>query len=118
MKDWIWRIKEVRDRKRARELAIKKALAGTALIGAALICSGFYDGDQQYVEEVYTVQKGDTLWDISCEYMKKNTGGRRYILEYMHGIIEANPCLQNGNEGHLQPGQDLVISYWVKKESE
>ena len=118
MKDWIWRIKEVRDRKKAQELAIKKALAGSALVGAALICSGFYDGDQQYVEEVYTVQKGDTLWDISSRYMAKNTGGRRYILEYMHGIIEANPCLQNGNEGHLQPGQDLVISYWVKKESE
>ena len=97
-------------------MAIKKALAGVSLIGAALICSGFYDGDQQYNEEIYVVQSGDTLWDISCEFMKKNTGGRRYILEYMHGIIESNPALQNGNEGHLQPGQELVISYWTKKD--
>lgn len=37
---------------------LKKFLAGAAIIGAAVICAGFYDGDQVRVETVYTVQPG------------------------------------------------------------
>lgn len=116
MKDFPWRIKEERDKKHEIELALKKFAAGTALIGAAVICSGFYNGEQQFHEETYTVQAGDTLWDISCEYMKKNTGGRRYILEYMYGIIENNEELQADNGGYIYPGQQITITYWTKED--
>lgn len=117
MKDFLWRVKEARDRKRGIELALKKFLAGTALIAAAVICAGWYDGEQQYVEEVYVVQEGDTLWDIASRYMDKNSGGRRYILEFMYGIIENNEALQDSNGGFIEPGQEIVITYWVRKES-
>lgn len=115
MDDFEVKIRAKRARKRWIESVVKKSLTAAALIGAAVICAGFYDGNQQYVEEVYTVQKGDTLWDISSEYMKKNTGGRRYILEYMSGIRESNPWLVETHD-QLHPGDKLIISYWVKKE--
>ena len=105
---------DARARKRSIESALKKFLAGTAIIGAALICAGFYNGDQVRVETVYTVQPGDTLWDISEEYMQKNTGGRRYILEFMSGIRELNPWLLETHD-QIQPGDRLTITYWVKK---
>lgn len=95
--------------------ALKKFLAGAAIIGAAVICAGFYDGDQVRVETVYTVQPGDTLWSISEEYLQKNTGGRRYILEFKEGIKELNPWLCDTHE-QIQPGDSIVIRYWVKKD--
>lgn len=115
MRDFTQQIKEQRDRKRGLEDALKKFFIGTALIGAAVVLTGFYEGDQELITETYTVQKGDTLRHIAEEYLKKNTGGRRYILEFEQGIIEQNTELQNGNSGHIQPGQKLQISYWVKK---
>ena len=115
MKDFLERIEEARDHKRGIESALKKFLAGTAVIGAAVICAGFYDGDQRLITETYTVKEGDTLWSIATEYLKKNTGGRRYILEFKQGIIENNPELQNGNEGHIRPGQEIIINYFVKE---
>lgn len=109
--------KEQQDRKKRLEAVVKKCLTGAVLIGAAVLLTGFYDGDQVLVEEVYTVQKGDTLRHIAEEYLPKNTGGRRYILEFQEGIIENNPELQNGNSGNIHPGQKLKITYWVKKET-
>lgn len=100
------------------EKTIKKVLAGAALGGVAVISSGFYDGNQQLVTETYTVKKGDTLWGIASEYLKKNTGGQRYILEFEQGIIEINPELQDGNAGHIRPGQKITINYFVKEEKE
>lgn len=115
MKDFLEQVEVARANKRGIESALKKFLAGAAIIGAATICVGFYDGDQVLVEEVYTVQKGDTLRHIAEEYLPRNTGGRRYILEFEQGIIENNPALQNGNAGHIQPGQQLKITYWINK---
>ena len=117
MQEWDELIKEQQDRKKRLESLIKKFVGGAALIGAAVLLTGFYDGDQQLVEETYVVKKGDTLRHIAETYLEKNTGGRRYILEFEEGIIENNPALQNGNSGHIHPGQKLKITYWVKKET-
>ncbi|SDO85423.1 LysM peptidoglycan-binding domain-containing protein [Selenomonas ruminantium] len=115
---WRKALKERRAKQKRRESVIKKVLAGAALVGAAIIFTGFYDGDQRLVTETYTVKEGDTLWSIATEYLKKNTGGRRYILEFKQGIIENNPELQNGNAGHIRPGQEIIINYFVKEEKE
>jgi nucleoid-associated protein YgaU len=112
---WRKALKERRAKQKRRESVIKKVLAGAALVGAAVICAGFYDGDQVRVETVYTVQPNDTLWSISEEYLKRNTGGRRYILEFKEGIKELNPWLIDSKE-QVQPGDKVTISYWVKKE--
>lgn len=116
MKDFMERVEEARAHKRGIESALKKFLAGTAIIGAAVICAGFYDGDQVRVETVYTVQPGDTLWLISEEYLQKNTGGRRYIMEFMEGIKELNPWIKENNYV-IHPGDKIRVNYWIKKES-
>lgn len=114
MIDFLKRVEEARAHKRGIESALKKFLAGTAIIGDAVICAGFYDGDQVRVETVYTVQPGDTLWSISEEYLQKNTGGRRYILEFKEGIKELNPWLVDSKE-QVHTGDKVIISYWIKK---
>ena len=114
MKDFEQCLRESRERKRGIENALKKFLAGTALIGAAVLLTGFYEGDQELVEEIYIVQKGDTLWHVAEEYLAKNTGGRRYILEFMSGIREQNPWLTETHD-QLQPGDKLKITYWREK---
>lgn len=118
LEQWRKKLKERRAKQKQREATIKKVLAGAALIGAAVIFSGFYDGDQRLIEETYTVKQGDTLRGIATEYLKKNTGGRRYILEFEQGIIELNPELQDGQSGHIKPGQKIRISYFVKEAKE
>ena len=117
MKDFLKQVEEARTRKRGIESVVKKCLTGAVLIGAAVLLTGFYEGDQQLVEETYVVKKGDTLRHIAETYLEKNTGGRRYILEFEEGIIENNPTLQHGNSGNIHPGQKLKITYWVKKEN-
>lgn len=114
MKDFMERIEEARARKRGIESALKKFLAGTAIIGAAVICAGFYDGDQVRVETVYTVQEGDTLWHIGEEHIKLNTGGRRYLPEFVEGIKELNPWVKE-NDYVIHAGDKIRISYWIKK---
>ena len=98
--------------KRAR--AIKKAAACAAVAIIGLATMGFYDGDQELVETTYIVQNGDTLRGISERYLEKNTGGRRYILEFESGIKELNPWLAEDN-ATLHPGDNIRINYWVKK---
>ena len=75
----------------------KKAVAGAAIALAAILCAGAATHDDGQgailVEEVYVVKPGDTLWGISETYLRKNTGTRRYILEYKAGMEELNPWL-------------------------
>ena len=80
-------------------------------------CGAFYSGDCELVEEEYIVKPGDTIWGISKEFMEKNTGTNRYILEFKEGIYENNPWLTE-RKGIIYPGDKLVITYWVKKEAE
>ena len=103
-----------------REL-VKPVLIGGAFIAAAVFLSGatvepFADGrNAVLVEEVYVVKPGDTLWGISETYLRKNTGTRRYILEYKSGIEEMNPWLLE-RHGMIYPGDKLKVTYWVKNE--
>lgn len=98
----------------------KKIITGSCVIGAALLCAGMaaYDDGKNavLVEETYTVRPGDTLWGIAEEYVAKNTGTRRYILEYKSGIEELNPWLVD-RKGMIYPGDRLVLTYWVKEET-
>ena len=99
----------------------KHIAIGGAFVGVAALCSGavnpWDDGGAVLVEEVYTVKAGDTLWDIAEEYVTKNTGTRRYILEYKEGIYENNPWLVERG-GLIRPGDKLTLTYWVKNEEE
>ena len=114
IEQWHKAMRERRAKQKRREAIIKKVLAGAAIIGAAFVFTGFYSGDQVQVETVHKVQKGETLWGISEDYLKKNTGGRRYMLEFKEGIKELNPWLVESKE-QIQPGDKITIRYWVKK---
>ena len=100
----------------------KKLIAGCCIAGAAILFSGacnpWDDGrNAVLVEEVYTVKSGDTLWGIAERYLEKNTGTRRYILEYKSGIEENNPWLLE-RHGMIYPGDRLTLTYWVKGDTQ
>ena len=95
----------------------KKLIAGCALAGLAILCAGMAQEDgvnAVLVEETYTVRPGDTLWSIAEEYVAKNTGTRRYILEYKEGMEELNPWLLD-RKGEIYPGDKLRLTYWVRE---
>ena len=99
---------------------LKAALVGGAFVAAASLFSGavnpWDDGKNAVlVEEVYTVRPGDTIWGIAEEFCAKNTGTRRYILEYKEGVYENNPWLVE-RKGAISPGDKLTLTYWVKSE--
>ena len=99
----------------------KKAVVGAAIALTAILCAGAatHDGGKNavLVEEVYVVKPGDTLWGIAEMYCAKNTGTRRYILEYKSGVEENNPWLLD-RHGMIYPGDRLKLTYWVKEETE
>ena len=97
----------------------KAIIAGGIVAGAAILCAGMAtqeDGKNAVlVEETYIVRPGDTIWGIAEEYIAKNTGTRRYILEYKSGMEELNPWLLD-RDGMIYPGDRLTLTYWVKGE--
>lgn len=100
----------------------KAVIISGAFVTAAALCSGAVNPwddtrDAVLVEETYTVRPGDTLWGIAEEYVAKNTGTRRYILEYKEGIYENNPWLVD-RKGLIRPGDELQMTYWVKGEQQ
>ena len=100
---------------------VKAIIAGGIVAGAAILCTGMVtqeDGKNAVlVEETYVVRPGDTIWGIAERYVKKNTGTRRYILEYKEGMYENNPWLVE-RAGMIYPGDKLTLTYWVKGEGE
>ena len=100
----------------------QQILIGGAFVAAASLFSGAVnpwndDKNAVLVEEVYTVRSGDTIWGIAETYLRKNTGTRRYILEYKSGIEEMNPWLLE-RHGMIYPGDEIKVTYWVKEERE
>ena len=100
----------------------KKIIAGCVIAGLAILfagaCNPWENGKNAVlVEEVYVVKPGDTLWGISETYLRKNTGTRRYILEYKSGVEELNPWLLE-RHGLIYPGDRLTLTYWVKGEEQ
>ena len=95
----------------------KKIITGCVLAGLAILCAGacnpWDDRHAVLVEEVYVVRPGDTLWGIAEEYTAKNTGTKRYILEYKSGMEELNPWLLD-RKGMIYPGDEIKVTYWVK----
>ena len=101
-------------------MTTRKVIVGCCIAGAAILLAGACSPQPDrrnavLVEEVYVVKSGDTLWDIAETYCSKNTGTRRYILEYKEGIYENNPFLVD-RKGLICPGDQLVLTYWVKNE--
>lgn len=98
----------------------KAIIAGGIVAGAAILCAGMATQEDTHavlVEEVYTVRPGDTIWGIAERYVAKNTGTRRYILEYKSGMEELNPWLLD-RDGMIYPGDEIKVTYWVKGEEE
>lgn len=101
----------------------KKVIVGCALAGLAILFAGaasepWDDGEKAVlVEETYVVRPGDTVWDIAETYCAKNTGTRRYILEYKSGMEEMNPWLLE-RRGMIYPGDEIKVTYWVKEAQE
>ena len=99
----------------------KKVIVGCALAGLAILFAGAasepWDGGKNavLVEEVYVVRPGDTIWGIAEEFCAKNTGTKRYILEYKAGMEENNPWLME-RRGEIYPGDKIKVTYWVKEE--
>ena len=94
----------------------KAAVVGGIVAGAAILCAGMATQEDTHavlVEEIYVVRPGDTIWGIAEEYIAKNTGTRRYILEYKSGMEELNPWLLD-RDGMIYPGDEIKVTYWVK----
>ena len=99
---------------------VKTIVGGCIVAGAAILCAGMATHEDTHavlVEEVYVVRPGDTIWGIAETYCAKNTGTRRYILEYKSGMEELNPWLLDRG-GMIYPGDEIKVTYWIKSEEE
>ena len=121
MNDFEWSLMKAKKKmQRKRDQTIIGKLKRGAIIAAvgisAVLSLGAADGDDyRIVEEVYTVQEGDTLWSIGEAFVEKNTYGQRYLPEFIEGIKQNNEELVESH-GQVEPGQKLRITYWVNSD--
>ena len=91
----------------------KLTAVAAAILATATILVGCVKDEGKHVTEVYTVKQHDTIWSISEEFLPKNTAERKYILQFQHEILEANPDVK-ANGCTIRPGDKLVINYRVR----
>ena len=65
------------------------------------------------VVEMYTIQPGDTLYDLCTKYRAKDCNNP-YLMEYMDDVRKLNPTLQSTNN-QLIPGDKLKFVYYVQE---
>lgn len=100
----------IRAKQRQRIRRAKKAAACAALAAVAIITAGLSTGAEQQaplVEISYTVQPGDTWWDVAEKYHGLDARGE-YFLQYKHEQEQLNKGIDTGA---LKPGQVLRIQY-------
>lgn len=102
--------------------SLKKLVIGCLIASTAMVLTGGIKNNHanyELVQEVYTVERGDTLWSIADTYMKKNIYGPREIREFKEGIIQSNideyPQIKYG---YIYPGDDLKINYWIERKDD
>lgn len=92
--------------------------SGIILIVVALVllgCSAHSNPSADHRRFVtYEVQPGDTLWEIAEIHADLNTYSRIYMPVFMESIREANYDKFVDNR-YLQPGDRLIIYYFVKE---
>lgn len=91
-----------------------KQLVLAGLIIAAAASYGNAELKGHLVSEMYTVKSGDTLTDISYQFMKKSSV-KRDIREFREGIIELNYdriFKDRYPHGLIIAGDQLEINYW------
>lgn len=121
MDNFAWGLVKARKKMQQKRdhMIADKLKRGTiiAAIGiSAALSLGAADGDDyRVVEDVYTVQEGDTLWSIGEAFVEKNTYGQRYLPEFIEGIKQNNDFLVESH-GQVEPGQKLRVTYWVKSD--
>lgn len=74
--------------------------------------SNFNSGATVCVES-YRVRSGDTFWDITEKYYRKDVR-QLYILEYMDEIRELNPQLKDVHY-QLKPNDIVNVRYVVEE---
>jgi nucleoid-associated protein YgaU len=104
--------------------SLRKLVIGCLIASSAMVLTGGIKNNHanyELVQDVYTVERGDTLWSIADQYMKKNTYGPRDIREFISGIVELNYDdvfkSRDGNH-YIYPNDKLKINYWIERKDD
>lgn len=105
---------------------MQRAFTAICLVVVLAVCLGFGRPEIKghMVEEVYVVQKNDTLWTVGEKFIVKNTYSRRDLREFTEGLYEANyddVFRDREAQGWARPkevfvGDTLRVRYWVREE--
>lgn len=80
----------------------RRVIALAGFIGVAAIGIGAVEQEPpKAVEHVYTVEPGDTLWEIANKYRDED--------EDIRAVVYAIKKNNNIDDAHLKPGQNLII---------
>lgn len=97
---------------------LKKILAAVVIAGMCLLNIGanldviknwFPDDTATLKVEKYTVQTGDTFWDVTRYYRDKDARNL-YIFDYQDEVRSLNPQLKEQNY-QLQPNDVITVQY-------